>query len=147
MKIAAGADACLGNPDFSRPLAVCFNGSTQALANQFDEIRPTSYDSKIGIPDFLSGNAIIGGDCYVLPTSALCDYAEYRFYIVLDAKSGENPTPGTNEQANAILLDKTYYKDDDGNWKTDWGYDSDITTDSDIGMVSETANTKAIYFT
>lgn len=149
MKLKSGSDSCIGNPSIPRPLAVCFNASSSTTESYWDEIRPLSYDSIISAPQNLAGSAIVGGICYILPTEALCDYAEYRFGFVLDAKTGSNPggDPAV-DFVDAILLDKTYYKDDNNNWVVGWEDVSDLASDADIGMVSDRATSnsyKQIY--
>ena len=143
LKIAAGQDASLGDPRIDHPLVVCFNVTDTGLTSDWDEIRPASYVSTIPVPGFLSGRNVVG-DCYVLPTQALSDYAEYRFNIILDAKAGVDPVAG--DTVTAILLDKCYYKDDSGVWQLGWGDKSATGTDTDCGMDS-IANAKIIGLT
>ncbi len=145
LKIAAGADACVGNPEFgSEVLAVCFNVSGSGATRDWEIVRPTQYTKKIDVPDFLSGHSIIDSKCYVLPTNAVCDYGEYRFYIVMEAASGKDPVAA--DRLNAILLDKAYGKNDDSIWTPVWGDDSATGTDKDVGIDS-IAQTKEIGLT
>lgn len=141
LKIAAGAGGCLGNPDFEYPLAVCFNVST---TSDWDSIRPTSYVSTVDACEVHSGSNILG-DCYVLPTDALCDYEEYRFHIVVDPATGVNPPADDTDYAYAFLIDKTWYKNDNNEWESGWCDDSLLGTDQDPGLTAY-GNTKAIYF-
>lgn len=141
LKIAAGTGGCLGNKDFEYPLAVCFNVSTTA---DWDEIRPTSYVSTFDACEAHSGSNILG-DCYVLPTDAICDYEEYRFHIVVDPATGINPPADDTDYAYAFLLDKTWYKNDNNEWESGWCDDSLLGTDQDPGITAY-GNTKPIYF-
>lgn len=137
LKIAAGSNVYLGNPEFEYPLAVCFNATGSGAGGStgdWDEVRPQNYVEKIDAPDFLNGLNIINGECFVLPTGALSDYEEFRFYIVMDAASGVNPAAGNS--VYAYLLDKTYFKDDMNVWRAGWGDDSETGTDSDIGLAT-----------
>jgi len=140
LKIAAGSDAVLGNPDFDRPLAVCFNASS---LSDWDEIRPTNYVGTFSPCEKFSGRNMLD-KCYILPTGALKDYEEYRFYIVLDAATGTNPGPGAT--VYAYLLDKTYYKNDQGMWESGWCDDSVEGTDYDPGIAA-IGNEKVIHIT
>lgn len=140
LKFEASSKAYVGNPDFERPLAVCFN-VTASEEPAFKTIKPSSYDSAISAPKFLSGYNIFK-DCYVLPTATLKDYAQYRFGLVLGAETGQNPGTGGND-VYAMLLDKTYFKDDLGVWTSGFAKDSDLGTSTDIGM-NTLENSKAI---
>ena len=146
LRMEPSSNAVLGNPIFTRPLAVCFNESTTGL---FEEIRPSQYDEIIPAPGFMSGRNVIKSQCYVLPTSALYEGVSgqpqfYRFYIRIEAKSGTDPVPGND--VHTVLLDKSYYLDDNQNWVEGWGAEHVQTSDHDVAMAS-IGNTKIIYFT
>lgn len=145
LKIEPSSNAVLGNPAFSRPLAICFNESS---AGTFEEIRPAQYDEIIPAPGFLAGKNIIKNQCYVLSTSALYEGVSgqqqfYSFPIRIEANAGVDP--GVTHNSYAILLDKSYYLDDNQNWAEGWGAEHVQSADHDIGMDS-VANTKTIYF-
>lgn len=147
LKIAPSSKAVLGNPQFSRPLAICF-GEASGTVGKFEEIRPQQYDEIIPAPGFLSGYNIIRSQCYVLPTGALYDGvanqpAFYRFYIRIQAKAGTDPN--VSDSVNVYLLDKTYYKDDNQVWQSGWGAEFSQKADTDIGM-DAIANKMVIYF-
>jgi hypothetical protein len=138
LKMAAPTDAAIGNPDFTNPLGVCFNAT---VISDWDELRPTNYVSTFSPPDFLRGKSVVG-DCYVLPTEAVIDYAEYRFYIILDAASGVDPVAGEN--VYVIPMDYTWHYNDAGEFVAGFGDDSDQGTDYDPG-IDGLANAKVIY--
>jgi len=138
LKIAAPADACIGNPDFDHPIGVCFNASD---TSKFDEIRPASFVGKFEPCEAFNGKNIVG-DCYILPAHAICDYEEYRFAVVIDAASGVNPD--ASDFVNAIPMDLTWYKNDQGMWEAGWCDDSEEGTDYDPG-IDGLANAKTIY--
>lgn len=146
LKIAAGGDSCLGNPQLEYPLAVCFNVSGTGAGSKlsdWDEVKVANSAGTIDAPGFIEGKSIIGGKCYVLPVpKALEDYASFRFGIVLDPATGVDP--GTGAVIYAHLLDKTYYKNDDGLWVVGFGDESNVGSDSDIG-IQTLGNEKAIY--
>lgn len=130
LQIKAGADAYLGNPEFTYPLAVAFNESTSGM---FDEIRPAKYVEKIPVPEFMAGMNMLP-NAYVLPTGAIADYDHYRFDLVIKARTGQNP--GVTDYAYAFLLDKGYYKSDAGIWEVGWADNSDQGTDQDLGIAA-----------
>ncbi len=138
LKIAASSDACLGNPDFANPLAVCFNTSSNS---EWDEVRPTNYVSTFSPPEFLSAKNI-KGSCYVLATDAVCDYEEFRFYIVMDAEASSNPDAA--DYVVAHLLDKTWSYNDNQELVAGFGDDSAQGTDYDPGLAAS-GNEKYIY--
>ncbi|MHA1972912.1 MAG: hypothetical protein ACTSW1_07965 [Candidatus Hodarchaeales archaeon] len=140
IKVQAGADGCLGNPEIPNSFAVCFNVSNTAL---WDEIRPDNYVSKIPAPAYLDQYNILDDTCYVIG-DAVCDYDSYKFDVVLDAAASQNP--GTADYMYVFVLDKTYYIGDDQKWTQGWGMDSDLVTDTDIGVTS-LGNEKAVWFT
>jgi hypothetical protein len=139
LKLATTNDKCIGNPEIPQSFAVCFNSSNTGL---WDEVSPSSYASKVSAPDFMDNYNIVNDDCYVI-SDAICDNEEWRDTIVLDAAASQNP--GTADYITAMILDKTYYLDDSLSWQVGWGMDSDITTDTDVGIVSVLGNTKTIY--
>lgn len=128
LKIAASSDAYLGNPDFANPLGICFNVSSTA---KFDVVKPANYVGTFDAPEAYSGYNILG-DCYILPTGALKDYEQFRFYIVIDAATGQNPA-GT-DYVGAILVDKVWALNDNGEFEAGWGDDSVEGTDYDAGL-------------
>lgn len=144
IKIAAPTDAAIGNPDFPNPVGICFNVSDES---KWDEIRPSSYVDTFDSCEVHSGRSMLD-TCYVLPTDAIQDYEEYRFYIVLDAATGQDPATGaTPDYAYAYLMDKTWYKNDQGVWESGWCDDSSQGTDYDPGIAATTAtNDLAIWF-
>jgi hypothetical protein len=148
LKLAVGSvDTAIGNTDFNRPIAACFNTTGAAQSSDYDEVRPLNYEQKISVPEFLSGKAVIGSYCYVLQTKALADVqdydTEYRFGIRIKAKSGVNPTPG-NHDIYAMFLDYTYGVDDKLNFVPGWASDSVDGTDRDIGIETVSLLTKLI---
>lgn len=140
IKFAADGDACIGNKDFSRPVGVCFNTTDNG---KFDEIRPVNYVGTFEPCDAYAKYDILG-KCYILPTDAICDYGEYRFFVVIDAATGSDPTTG--DEWWPIIMDKTYYKDDSGNFVEGWCDDSSEGTDYDPG-IDGSASAKRSYFT
>lgn len=141
LKFIAGADGSLGNPDFSHPLAICFNVTT---ISEWDEIRPLNYVGEPFEPCDAFDSYNMLGKCYILPTEAVQNYGEYRFHIVLDPATGANPAATDN--AYAFLIDYTWYKDDQGMWKQGWCDNSASSTDKDPGIAA-LGNGKIIYFT
>lgn len=148
LKLASGSKACIGNPEFANPIAVCFNvsgsgdGSAVGDWEKF-EVASGYYVSKITRPGFLASKNVIG-DCYILKTPALCDYADYKFKIIAQAASGKNPAE--TAFVGVIPLDLTYYKNDDNKWVSGWGDESDLSADADIGIATAT-NDAALWLT
>jgi hypothetical protein len=132
LKLSSATARAIGNPEFANPIAVCFNASTNA---DWDEIKPLNYVATVDAPEALSSYNI-HGDCYVLPTGALKDGAEYRFYVQLDAATGY--TPGSSDWIFAFVLDKTYYLDDNSVWQSGFSDDSYLGTDRDPGIAAIT---------
>ena len=144
LRIEPSSNSVLGNPDFSRPLAICFNESTSGL---FEEVRPAQYDEIISVPGFLSARNVIKSQCYVLQTPALYEGVQgqpqfYRFYIRMEAKAGTDPS--ASNWIGVILLDKTYLKDDNQVWQSGFSDESAISSDTDVGM-DALAQHKPIY--
>lgn len=141
LKVEVAADTCFGNPDFNRPVGVCFNASD---LSKFNDIRPTNYAGTFATPEVLKGKNIIG--CYILPTEALCDDGVhstfYRFYVTIDPALN----PGTSDYSCPFWMDRTRSLDDAQVWQDGWGDNSVSGTDYDPGYIT-TGSEKCIYFT
>lgn len=145
LRIEVSADAVFGNPEVSRPIAVCFNETT---AGMFSEIKPKSFDSTIPVPEHLSSFSYLS-PCYVLPISALQEgvageQSSYRFGIDIEANAGQNP--GVTDNSHALFLDATYYQNDAGEWVTGFEDKSSTTADADIGSANSNDNFQIIWF-
>jgi hypothetical protein len=128
LKIAAGSAACLGNKEFSRPVGVCFNTTSTA---RIDSVKPANYVGTFAPCKSMKSYNMLG-DCYILDTEALCDYSSYKFPIVIKAVTGQDPI--SSDAVFAYLMDKTFYKDDNGAWQEGWCDDSAIGTSYDPGI-------------
>lgn len=157
IRMQVSANGAYGNPQLSNPILACFNQSANAAV--LDYIRPQSFTDIVTAPKSTQAMQILGGECYVLPTSALIDNAgvlsgpysaynsnpqAYRFFITIKALSGKNP--GTSDSSFFIPFDKTYFKDDLGNWQIGWGKDSLVGSSTDIGSSDFASNTLTINF-
>jgi len=129
IELLAGADDCIGNPDFSYPISICVNTSNNA---EYSDIRPSNYIEKFTSPDFLDARKIYKDDCYVLPTGALCDNARYRFTFLIDYATGQQPNE--EDYIHLFILDKTWFKNDAETWESGFGFDTNLGTDTDVGI-------------
>lgn len=154
LDVQAGSKIYLGNPALDHPLAICFNASgTSGVGGSigdWDAIRPANYYATIPVPKFLKSVNVIGGECYVLNTQALKDYEHYSFDLVIDPSGTVNP--GEAATVHALLLDKTYCKNDFNNdgqqeWGECWGYDNPSGTSTDVGLDTLNSGFKIIGFT
>lgn len=144
LRFEVSSDAVLGNPQIARPLAMCANESSSGL---FKSIRPTNFDSIIPAPGFLAQYNYLP-DCYVLPIEALQEgvsgkLTSYRFPITIEANAGKNPANG--DFSDVILVDATWYKDDNQKPQQGWEDASAYAADADIGMDSIN-NGKRIHY-
>lgn len=156
LEYEASVDAYVGNPQF-RKLAVAFNCTNTTQSNKFEEIRPKTgwYTGTDTLPEFLSGRAFVGGLYILSGDSVVSDYGTYRFPIIIEAKSGQNPENGCNASTSpgdacyAHLLDWTYFINDNNNPASGWEDRSDLATDADIGMdaINPATQVKLIHFT
>jgi hypothetical protein len=139
LKFQAGADSCLGNPALSKPLAVCFYSSNATTVSIIESIKPSAYVNTIDYPDVFDNTTMNNwGECYVIDTPALCDYQSKVIDLIIDTKGSNNLCDG--DQLYAMLLDKTYFKGDDGKWHEGFYFNSDQSTDTDVGFDSDVAS-------
>lgn len=129
IKLAVGSSTCVGNPEFDKPLAVCFNMTAGNEANLTKFEPAGTYKVKeISVPGFLKGYNVFG--CYQLNTVALCDDGDYKFKLIVEPDSGVN----IKTTAYAMILDYTYgFQNEKQIWEGMWGEDLDEGTDVDVG--------------
>lgn len=134
VEIKADAEAAIGNPEFTRPIGICANATTDA---DWEIIKPTESTESFKRPDYLRSYGIVG-DCWVLNTGAITNSQNYEFTMLLDAADAQNPD--ASDYVFLFVVDKTYVIDDNQNLVEAWGDDSLYGTDQDPGIASSTTN-------
>lgn len=135
IKIKATSDLCIGNPEFNgnKPLMICFN---ETDSGDFKEIKLTNNLGRAdSVPGFLSGYNVV--DCWYADSNAICDGSNpFTSDIYYELNAGESVTTAGTDASFMMVLDKTYYLDDYQKWAVGYGDESNLGSDSDVGIDS-----------
>jgi hypothetical protein len=134
IKIKSASDLCIGNREFDGqdPLALCFN---ETDAGDFKEIKPNENLGQIdSIPGFLRGINIV--ECWVVDTDALCDGETFETDLYYELNSGESVSAAGTDASYIMILDKSWFENDDLEPEAGYGDESGKVSDTDIGIDS-----------